>query len=163
MYKRQVLDVLEKLQKDEIITYKAQHNDSEIYFLVPREDDRTINRFSKKIIQQQQSKKDKIEHILAYLNNTSRCRSKLLLEYFGEAKKMDCGKCDYCAQSQTASSAVLAKIKGDIIKVINQQAISSRNLIQMLPYPEHTVLSVLQQLLEDDQLTINIRNEYQIK
>ena len=44
-----IVKTLEQLKKDELITYSAQHNDIEIVFLVPREDDRTINTFAKKV------------------------------------------------------------------------------------------------------------------
>ena len=40
-----VLQVLNRLSKDGIIDYQAGHTDLEIRFLVPREDDHTINAF----------------------------------------------------------------------------------------------------------------------
>ncbi|WP_394749294.1 RecQ family ATP-dependent DNA helicase [Spongiimicrobium salis] len=159
----QILKALEKLHKDNILQYKAQHNDLEIYFLVPREDDRTINRFSKKIRQQQQAKIDKVEHILAYIKNDTQCRSQQLLAYFGESSLENCGKCDFCKSPETISPEVYDIIKKDLLKALGQRPLSSRNLVQMLPYPENAILKVLQQLLEDDFLSISIMNEYQIK
>ncbi len=40
--------------------------------------------------------KQRIEAMLKYIETDDRCRSRLLLEYFGEATSHDCGQCDVC-------------------------------------------------------------------
>ena len=46
---KQVIANLERLEQEEILTYNSVKTDSEIRFLLPREDDKTINKFSKEI------------------------------------------------------------------------------------------------------------------
>lgn len=160
---RQVISVLEKLHKDEIIKYRGQHNDLEINFLVPREDERTINRFSKKIKAQQQSKVASVEHMLAYVHNNTRCRSKQLLEYFGERSQKECGKCDICIAQGQLTRTMVQTMTTEIIKALQERPQSSRALISTLPYKEVDVLAVLRILLENKTISITLKNEYQIR
>ncbi len=158
---QQVNSVLEELAKREFISYKAQNNDIELTFLVPREDDRTINFFGKKLKEQQQLKINNIKSMLAYINNSTQCRNKLLLKYFGE-KKTDCGKCDICLQNNTIDTDVLKLIKQDIISLLKIKTATSRVLIKELAYKEDNIIEALQHLLQDNYIIINTKNEYEI-
>ena len=76
--------LLQQLHKDEIVGYQAQHNDLEITFLVPREDDLTINAFSRNVQDYVATKTSNVASILAYIKNRKLCRNRQLLLYFGE-------------------------------------------------------------------------------
>lgn len=39
---------------------------------------------------------DKAEAMMHYVQNNSKCRSRMILEYFGERNARDCGQCDFC-------------------------------------------------------------------
>ena len=39
---------------------------------------------------------ERIERVIAYASESDRCRSRMLLRYFGEDKSQSCGCCDYC-------------------------------------------------------------------
>ncbi|PKB44084.1 ATP-dependent DNA helicase RecQ [Cellulophaga sp. RHA19] len=158
-----ILQALEKLQKDEIINYTAQNSDLEITFLVPREDDQTINSFSKKVKELQQVKVNNIEAILQYINNDSICRNVQLLAYFGEKKKR-CGKCDVClSKGPSTNSSIIDLVSTEIITKLKSTNLSSRELIQLLPYKQEVVLETLQSLLEDQKIDINTQNKYTLQ
>lgn len=159
---RKVTGVLEQLQKDGIIDYHAHHSDLEIAFLVPREDDSTINSFARKVLEQQQVKIDKVESMLAYIKNDKICRSKQLLLYFGEEKDKDCGICDVCAGNNEVVQDVEKLIAKDVLKFLREKPRSSRELIPALPYREDVILKVLRNLLEDGDIGINAKNEYKL-
>ena len=157
-----VIKTLEQLQKDEIIAYQAQNNDLEITFLVPREDDGTINVFGKKVKAQQQVKINHVDSMLAYIKNDTLCRNKQLLQYFGEAKEKDCGLCDVCTHKNKVDGSVLKLIEQEILQLLNTKKRSSRELIQLLPYKEGAILQVIQQILEEGNIRINTKNEYEL-
>ncbi|MDO6490899.1 MULTISPECIES: RecQ family ATP-dependent DNA helicase [unclassified Cellulophaga] len=158
-----ILQALEKLQKDEIINYTAQNSDLEITFLVPREDDQTINSFSKKVKELQQVKVNNIEAMLQYINNDSICRNIQLLAYFGEKKKR-CGKCDVClSKGPSTNSSIIDLVSTEIITKLKSTNLSSRELIQLLPYKQEVVLETLQSLLEDQKIDINTQNKYTLQ
>tara|TARA_R110002049_G_scaffold253409_3_gene428747 strand:- start:928 stop:2823 length:1896 start_codon:yes stop_codon:yes gene_type:complete len=151
-----------QLQKDEIIEYTAQHSDLELTFLVPREDDQTIHSFSKKAKEIQQVKIDNIEQMILYIKNDSVCRNIQLLAYFGEKKKR-CGQCDVCQKKGKLDTSVIAIAASEILAVLGCGTMSSRKLIQTLPYKENIVLEALQNLLADERIEINKQNQYQIQ
>src|SRR5690606_27385399 len=131
--------VLNKLEKDEIIEYHAQHSDLEITFLVPREDERTINIFAKKIKQIQKVKRDNIESMLDYIKDSKLCRSRQILNYFGETTKDNCGKCEVCLQKVPVDNNILEIIEQDILQILRVRKESSRDLIKLLTYRESNI------------------------
>lgn len=156
-----VTKVLEQLQKNEIISYTAQHSDLEITFLVPREDDSTINIFSKKVKERQQIKIENIDHMLGYIANKKTCRSKQLLDYFGETIYKDCGICDICLNRNEVSTTLSKSVSQEIIAILKTKSQTSRQLIETLPYEKTIILKTIQELLEDRYLKINTKNEYE--
>ena len=157
-----VIAVLELLHKDEIINYRAQHNDLEIIFLVPREDNRTINVFAKKIKAQKQLKITNVENMLTYINLNNKCRSKLLLQHFGEKKTSDCGKCDVCLSKNKIDNNIVVLVEYEVTLLLKKDKKTSRELLEILTYKESIVLSAIQNLLEDRKININTKNEYVI-
>ncbi len=156
-----VIQVLKQLQKDEIIKFEAKHNDLDITFLVPREDDVTINIFAKKVKERHQLKKDKIEDMLAYVKNKTICRNKVILEYFGEQVQEECGICDICMQENN-SITPQETIEIALLTLLKKGNKSSRELIAAVSYKENEILEVIQQLLEDEKVRINDLNEYEL-
>lgn len=155
--------VLEQLHKDEIITYAAQHSDLDITFLVPREDDITINVFASKVKERHRIKADNLDAMLAYINNNKRCRSRQLLGYFGEAAETDCGICDACTSTANLNETELTSISEELLLRIKKGAVASRGLIELVSYKEQDVLLAIQQLLEDGIIRINSKNQYELE
>lgn len=155
-----VTKVLKELEKDGLITYKAQNNDLEISFIVPREDDITINVFIKKVEELHKVKSEKLDSMLDYVGNDTLCRSRMLLSYFGEEKEEDCGKCDICTSDDKARNS--EKINKQIITLLGSGSRSSRKLIAELQLKSQSVLGSLQDLLEDGKIKINSKNEYEL-
>ena len=44
--------------------------------------------------------RERIGAMLRYVQTSDRCRSRMLLEYFGEKSDHDCGQCDVCLAEQ---------------------------------------------------------------
>lgn len=156
-----VVKVLEQLQKDEIIDYSAQHSDIDITFLVPREDDSTINVFAKKVKERHAIKTDNLDHMLAYVNNRKICRSIQLLKYFGETTLENCGICDICLdkQGENLSSDIIRKA---VLAMLEKENSTSRKIIKKLQLSETAILSSLRELLEDGKIKVNALNEYEL-
>tara|TARA_R110000868_G_scaffold145181_4_gene365308 strand:+ start:93293 stop:95188 length:1896 start_codon:yes stop_codon:yes gene_type:complete len=157
----QITNILKQLEKDEIITYTAQHNDMEIVFLVPREDDRTIHQFAKKVEALIQQKTIHIDAMLAYIMNDTKCRSQQLLSYFGENRDK-CGKCDICTSAVPIDDIIIELAKEAILKTLKKEPQSSRELIKLVLYKEEAIFSALQSLLENEEITLNTTNQYKI-
>ncbi len=158
---KKVQQILQKLESDGIAAYSSSDSDLEITFLVPREDEKTIHPFAKKMEQLNNTKRDHLSAMFDYIQNSGICRSRFILGYFGETQQKDCGLCDVCVKngSEHLSST---EIKTEILKQLQQRSKTSRELAVGLFHNERRVLRVLQELLEDEAVKLNHKNEYGI-
>jgi ATP-dependent DNA helicase RecQ len=91
-----VLAILHKLNEKQVIELHAKNNDATLTFNEVREDERTISRVVKYLEAQNKLKTEQLKSVLHYIKEEKTCKSKLLLDYFGETIKKDCGVCSYC-------------------------------------------------------------------
>ncbi len=154
----QIISYLEQLEKDEIITYNNIKTDTEIRFLVPREDDKTINRFSKEITQFIKQKEKKSTDFLHFIQNNSVCRSIQILAYFDEKSSKKCGICDVCLSEKKSQKK---DIDSEILELLHQNgALSSQEINQFLNIPEKDILVHLRKLISSEKININYQNKY---
>ena len=159
-----VIKVLQQLNKDEIVNFQFSNTDSEIIFLQPREDDKTINRISRIVQQQNDLKELQIKAVIDYVNNDHECKNKILLNYFGEKTTKNCGMCSYCISNKKSSNAIDVKaITHSIILLLEEEPLNSRKIVETLPFTEQHVLDVLKLMVENNILIITATNTYKIK
>lgn len=150
--------LLQQLADDNIAEYYNHSSDLEITFLVPREDDHTINPFAKKIKDFNQVKVDNMAAMLGYIANQKMCRSVYLLNYFGEKSAEKCGTCDICTKKAKVSSP--HDLEQKILELLEIRPHSSRQLERVTGTSEKELLNLLERLLENGLVSINIKNEY---
>lgn len=150
--------ILQQLADDNIAEYHNNTSDLEITFLVPREDDHTINLFAKKIKAFNKVKQNNMAAMLGYISNKKVCRSVYLLNYFGEKTNEKCGTCDICAQKERAVSPF--DLEKRIMELLEIRPHSSRQLEKAIGANEKELLKTLERLLEEESVSLNFRNEY---
>lgn len=159
-----VIDALKKLKEHEIISLQLNITDAQITFLVPREDDKTINRISKVIEQQNALKTHQVSKMIAYINNDSICKSKQLLAYFGETDTDNCGICSVCISSKIPDEKTDEKKSlSRIISVLEEKPLSSRQIVLKTNLNEDQVQSLIRILLEEKTIEITSTNTYKLK
>jgi ATP-dependent DNA helicase RecQ len=135
--------------------------DTEIRFLVPREDDKTINRFSKEISRFLKQKEEKSSDFLAYITNNKVCRSIQILDYFDEVSTKNCGICDVCLSKKRDRKK---DISFEILSILKEKKEgTSQEINQHLKANEKDILIHLQELLAQGKIQINHQNKYQLK
>lgn len=153
--------VLKKMAEKEIISYQAKNNDATIIFNEVREDDRTINRVIKHLEQQNQLKEKQLQCVIEYINNKEQCKSQLLLAYFGEKSSQKCGVCSYCiATSQ--KKATPEHLVSTILSLLQDQDLNSRELEKVTKNKSEAIIFALQQLLEQNKISLQPNNKYTI-
>ena len=150
--------LLTQMAKDGIIHYIAKHSDAEIFFTVPREDDRTINTFAHTIKKHQEAKYLKFKAMIDYLLNTKICRQQQILSYFGEDTSDVCGVCDFCKANSPQKTSL--QIKERILYIVTIEPFSSVEIIELTKLPENLVLESIKELLEENKIKINPTNKY---
>ena len=157
-----VLAVLHKLEEKNCIELFATNNDATILFNEVREDEKNINRISKILDIQNNLKKEQFQAVLNYINETKICKSKLLLNYFGEQINENCGICSYCIATQNAKKQT-ELAKKNIVDLLQNEDLNSRQIEQKTQFSKDVILDALKYLLDNDTIYIKPNNDYSLK
>jgi ATP-dependent DNA helicase RecQ len=91
--------------------------------------------------------------MIDYAESKNRCRSVILLDYFGEESDR-CGICDVCRERNELE---LSKYEFDLIleeikSLLSEKEPDSEELVKMISYPEEKVIKVIRWLLDHNKL-----------
>jgi len=158
----EVQAVLHKLKEKDIIDYHAKNNDASLIFNEIREDERTINRVAKYLERQNQLKKEQLQSVLHYSNDKQNCKNRLILAYFGEKTKEDCGICSYCITKKKVPSNTQS-LSDAILQLLETEELNSREIQERTQSDSATVIELLQDLLQQERIAIKENNKYTIQ
>lgn len=101
---QEVYQSLLELSRYGIIRYIPRSKEPMLTFLVDRvaPEDFFLPKESYKILKARF--KERLDAIVGYVKSDDKCRTKLLLAYFGEKLKDDCGQCDVCRRRADEAS-----------------------------------------------------------
>ena len=157
----QVIKNLKTLAAQNLVEYIPVDGAISLSFLVPREDDKTVNRFSREIKQFLFLKKEKAINFINFVTNNTVCRSVQLLSYFDEKTNIKCGICDICIGNKKVDKKELFSKILTLLK--EKEQLSSKEISRLLNIFEKDILIHLQALLSEDKITINNQNKFQLK
>jgi len=158
----QVNQVLQKLKSRDIISYQAKNNDAVLVFNEIREDEKTVNRVSKYLENQNNLKISQLKSVLHYVSDKKTCKSRLILAYFGEENSKDCGICSYCI-SKRKTPIDTNDISRKIIGLLTMQDLNSRELVKLSQSDSDAVIFALQTLMENDTIALKPNNQYTLQ
>ena len=159
--KKEIIIQLRQIERDFIIEYMYQSNNTEITFLVMREDNITINNISKSIKQRNLIKKNKATSIISYINNNDSCRNIQLLSYFNEKSDINCGICDICINRKNKGNFDFKNTADKILLILNNhKGLSSKEIVNLLHLNEVEILKTIQLLLEKNKISLTKTNSY---
>jgi len=95
----------------------------------------------------------RLEKMIDYAESRNRCRSVILLDYFGEESDR-CGICDICRERNELD---LSKYEFDLIleeikNILADKEPDSEELVKMISYPEEKVIKVIRWLLDHNKI-----------
>lgn len=156
-----IISSLRKMERDQVIEMMLQITDATLTFLVPREDDKTINVISREVEALNRKKVAQVNAMLHYIENTKTCRSVQLVSYFGETTAGKCGICSACnSQASNLSKKELQEIARKILILLEEKDLSSREISEKLSFAEASILKVIKLLIDAEKIKINTRNQY---
>jgi ATP-dependent DNA helicase RecQ len=158
---KRIIEILKVLERDQLLELTLYETDATLTFLVPREDEKTINVIAKEVSDLNEKKKKQVSAMLKYLENTNVCKSVQLVRYFGETEATACGICSVCAsQESRATKKEVALIAESILVLLEESEFSSREISERLTFAETKILHVLQLLLDAERIKINSKNQF---
>lgn len=154
---KRVEEVIDKLATSECIILHAKNNDSSITFNEAREDDLTINRVAKFLEHQNKLKEEQFQSVVNYITNETTCKNKMLLAYFDEISKEDCGICSYCTSKKKVQPI---EITQSVLQLLTKSPLTSREIENQLHISSEATIFALKLLLENNKIKINSNNQY---
>ncbi len=96
---------------------------------------------------------DRISKMMEYINNTERCRSTILENYFGATATRDCGACDICLSKRNITPKVeTEELETLIIKVVDSGDYDVQLLIAQFKLRASVVAKTVEKLIENRKM-----------
>ena len=153
MTRQQVYDTLISLTRRRILHYiPGKKTPYIIYTRERQEADRLI--FTKEVYEdRKESFIRRIEAMTEYAETEDKCRSRMLLLYFGEKNEHNCGQCDVCLSSHSSGirQGVFDEISRAIEETLKEKDMTTSALMEKLEsYDKENVTKVLSYLLAEE-------------
>jgi ATP-dependent DNA helicase RecQ len=145
-------EVLKSLAHKHIIQYIPRSQVPTIRYMQRREDPEHIQ-FSDDVYEQRQEQyRQRILAMLNYMQDTGHCRSRQLLEYFGESNNHDCGQCDVCQQQTVQSQKPETNGEQLILQLLSDGRRHHLTELHRLPLPTEAIDDALRHLLAEEHI-----------
>ncbi|MGZ5302528.1 MAG: RecQ family ATP-dependent DNA helicase, partial [Bacteroidia bacterium] len=159
---KDVIKHLTALQRMEMLDYEPQKTSPQITYLTERLQDENLLLDYAFLQDRKQVYIDKIESVLEYAFGESRCRSKILLNYFGEKSDENCGHCDYCLKKKETFDE--SEIRTHIISLLDKENQPVKEIIQKLKAKDEAfAMQILRKMIDENALVWEDESRQKLK
>jgi len=141
-----------QLSNKQIIIYQPQTENPQLTFVQSRVETRHLS-FSQQVYNdRKKTAQSRLNTVIHYATTHTKCRNKLLLEYFNEIQPIRCGKCDVCLRrsEEDLTQAEFDALQKKILSILEKEHLDIDNLVKKLHYPESKILQVTRWLLDNE-------------
>lgn len=156
MTSHKVYELLKQLSTQRIIHYIPTQKDPIIYYTRSREDKKYL--FIPQSVYENRKERlvKRIESIVEYGTSETQCRSKMLLNYFGEKDSKECGHCDVCLEKKRSQKpSDIDSIIKEISLFIEKKEILLDELLEKLDFPEKDILKAIRYMRDTKQIILD--------
>jgi ATP-dependent DNA helicase RecQ len=146
---------LELLHQKNIVAYEKQKDKPQVTFLTERYDAARLPINAQHLAARKETDLSRVKAMVGYAANELRCRTAILLEYFGELMEEDCGVCDNCLRKKKllTEDQVLLQHQEKILGMLSEKALPTEQVIDALPTArKEDVVDTIRTLLEEGAL-----------
>jgi ATP-dependent DNA helicase RecQ len=149
-----VYDYLNKLKTLGILNYIPKKKNPFVVFTEERLDDKSLHISRENYSFRKTRYMERLEAMLYYASSNNKCRSQILLSYFGDKNPQRCGQCDVCTRRNELD---LSKYEFDLIldeikEKLQFNLISLEALVAGLQTDEDKNLKVIRWLLDNEKI-----------
>lgn len=149
MKSHEVYQTLKGLSEKHILHFIPRKQVPYIRYMQRREDSEHVQ-LSKEVYEERLTQyKERIEAMLRYAKDSSRCRSRQLLEYFGEKDTKDCGQCDVCHHT---SKTDIQQARQQILTLLSDRQRHHVTELLRLQLPKEELDKALTYLLQEEYI-----------
>lgn len=149
MKSHEVYQTLKGLSEKHVLHFIPRKQVPYIRYMQRREDSEHVL-LSKEVYEERLTQyKERIEAMLRYAKDNSKCRSRQLLEYFGEKDTKDCGQCDVCHHT---SKTDIQQAKQQILTLLSDRQRHHVTELLRLQLPKEELDKALTYLLQEEYI-----------
>ncbi|WP_347156552.1 RecQ family ATP-dependent DNA helicase [Pontibacter chitinilyticus] len=142
---------LEYLHKLQVIQYEPQHDSPQLIFTKPRQDAASLQLDVKRLNALRERALLQAKEMGRYVETSNRCRTQLLLEYFGEVPDTRCRICDFCLAERKKARAGQEQeiLRAKLLELVQVKPYLPKELVQAFE-PKHAdiVTSLIRELVD---------------
>ncbi len=154
MKSNEIYDILKELSQKHVIHFIPRKQVPYIRYMQRREDSEHIS-LPPAIYEERKSQyQERINAMLRYAKSNDKCRSRQLLEYFGEKDTKDCGQCDVCLNKQgdIITKDSLTEAKQKILLLLADQQRHHLTELFRLQLSNELIDEALRTLLDEENI-----------
>ena len=152
----QCYDILKSLSQRHLINFIPRKQVPYIRYSQRREDAEHIVLPASIYEDRKEQYAQRIQAMTVYAQSINCCRSRMLLEYFGEKSATDCGQCDVCldAHGQTVTKEGQRTAKQQMLALLADHQRHHITEILRLPLPTEEINAALDSLVSEEHIKL---------
>lgn len=150
--KQQIYETLISLSRQHILHYIPAKKTPYIIYTRERQETERIY-LSKEVYEdRKESYVQRINAMIEYAESENRCRSRMLLRYFGEKNEHNCGQCDVCLQQHQSGlkSGEFEAISQQLQALLKENPLSLQEIKDKMQVPENHLMKVVSYLVSEE-------------
>lgn len=150
--KQQIYETLLSLSRQHILHYIPAKKTPYIIYTRERQETERIY-LSKEVYEdRKESYVQRINAMIEYAESENRCRSRMLLRYFGEKNEHNCGQCDVCLQQHQSGlkSGEFEAISQQLQALLKENPLSLQEIKDKMQVSENHLMKVVSYLVSEE-------------
>lgn len=150
--KQQIYETLLSLSRQHILHYIPAKKTPYIIYTRERQETERVY-LSKEVYEdRKESYVQRINAMIEYAESENRCRSRMLLRYFGEKNEHNCGQCDICLQQHQSGlkSGEFESISQQLQALLKENPLSLQEIKNKMQVPENHLMKVVSYLVSEE-------------
>lgn len=152
MSRQQIYETLIFLTKQHILHYIPGKKTPYIIYTRERQETDRIYLSKEVYEERKESYRRRIEAMIEYAESENKCRSRMLLHYFGEKNEHNCGQCDVCLQHHHSGlkQSQFDEISRQVLSLLKAESLSLQQLKSRMDVPEEQLTKVISYLMSEE-------------